>query len=114
MILFHSPLSPFVRKVMIVLHETGQLDRVTVQGVNISPVNGDAQLKLAGAFYAQGRIQSAKQNEVMGTFVANFYDMGTNVPKIYQVPSLPYNMPPAMPGDKMFFTLKVQSWRERQ
>lgn len=44
MILFHSPLSPFVRKVMIVLHETGQLDRVTVQGVNISPVNGDAQL----------------------------------------------------------------------
>ncbi|MEB5932788.1 glutathione S-transferase [Pseudomonas mosselii] len=44
MILFHSPLSPFVRKVMIVLHETGQLDRATVQGVNISPVNGDAQL----------------------------------------------------------------------
>ncbi|MCF1490259.1 glutathione S-transferase [Pseudomonas sp. AA27] len=44
MILFHSPLSPFVRKVMIVLHETGQLDRVTVQGVNISPVNSDAQL----------------------------------------------------------------------
>ncbi|MBI6951125.1 glutathione S-transferase [Pseudomonas sp. TE6288] len=44
MILFHSPLSPFVRKVMIVLHETGQLERVTVQGVNISPVNGDEQL----------------------------------------------------------------------
>ncbi|UVL19039.1 glutathione S-transferase [Pseudomonas sp. B21-023] len=44
MILFHSPLSPFVRKVMIVLHETGQLERVTVQDVNISPVNGDEQL----------------------------------------------------------------------
>ncbi|QWA28216.1 glutathione S-transferase [Pseudomonas sp. RC3H12] len=44
MILFHSPLSPFVRKVMIVLHETGQLERVTVQGVNISPLNGDEQL----------------------------------------------------------------------
>ncbi|MFJ4390494.1 glutathione S-transferase [Pseudomonas soli] len=44
MILFHSPLSPFVRKVMIVLHETGQLDRVSVQGVNISPLNGDEQL----------------------------------------------------------------------
>ena len=44
MILFHSPLSPFVRKVMVVLHETGQLDRVTVQGVNISPVSGDEQL----------------------------------------------------------------------
>ncbi|WP_342650291.1 glutathione S-transferase [Pseudomonas sp. REB1044] len=44
MVLFHSPLSPFVRKVMLVLHETGQLSRVTLQAVNISPVNGDAQL----------------------------------------------------------------------
>lgn len=44
MTLFHSPLSPFVRKVMIVLHETGQLDRVTLQAVNVSPVNGDDQL----------------------------------------------------------------------
>lgn len=44
MTLFHSPLSPFVRKVMVVLHETGQLDRVTLQAVNVSPVNGDDQL----------------------------------------------------------------------
>ncbi|WDY57698.1 glutathione S-transferase [Pseudomonas sp. PSKL.D1] len=44
MILFHSPLSPFVRKVMVVLHETGQLDRVTLLPVNISPVNGDEEL----------------------------------------------------------------------
>ncbi|MBC3420752.1 glutathione S-transferase [Pseudomonas sp. RW3S2] len=44
MILFHSPLSPFVRKVMVVLHETGQLARVTLQPVNISPVSGDEQL----------------------------------------------------------------------
>jgi glutathione S-transferase len=29
MILFHSPLSPFVRKVMVVLHETGQLGDVS-------------------------------------------------------------------------------------
>jgi hypothetical protein len=45
--------------------------------------------------------------------VANFYDMGTNVPNIYQVPSLPQNMPPAMPGDKNYYTLKVKSWRQR-
>ena len=44
MTLFHSPLSPFVRKVMVVLHETGQPDRVTLQAVNVSPVNGDDQL----------------------------------------------------------------------
>ncbi len=44
MTLFHSPLSPFVRKVMVVLHETAQLERVTLQPVNISPVSGDPQL----------------------------------------------------------------------
>lgn len=44
MTLFHSPLSPFVRKVMVVLHETGQLPRVQLQAVNISPVAGDERL----------------------------------------------------------------------
>ncbi|MFB4392327.1 MULTISPECIES: glutathione S-transferase [unclassified Pseudomonas] len=44
MTLFHSPLSPFVRKVMVVLHETGQLERVTLKSVNVSPVSGDDQL----------------------------------------------------------------------
>jgi len=93
---------------------TARLGLIAKRNMNLATGSGDAQLKLAGAFYAPGPITSAKQNEIMGTFVANFYDMGTNVPKIYQVPALPYNMPPAMPGDKMYFTLKVQSWRERQ
>ncbi|MBJ9977020.1 glutathione S-transferase [Pseudomonas sp. S75] len=44
MVLFHSPLSPFVRKVMLVLHETDQLQRVTLHPVNISPVSGDPHL----------------------------------------------------------------------
>ncbi len=93
---------------------TARIGLIAKGNMGIANGNGDAQLKLAGAFYAQGKISSAKQNEIMGTFVANFYDMGTNVPKIYQVPALPTNMPPAMPGDKLFFTLKNQSWRERK
>ncbi len=74
---------------------------------------GSSQLEMAGAFYAQGIIKSAKQNQIAGTFVASYYDMGTNVPNIYQVPELVNNMPPAMPGDKLYFTLKQKSWRER-
>lgn len=35
--LFHAPASPFVRKVMIVAHETGLIDRITVQ-----PASGNA------------------------------------------------------------------------
>lgn len=44
MILFFSPLSPFVRKVRVALHETGQTDRVALQAVNVSPVSPDADL----------------------------------------------------------------------
>lgn len=37
--LYHSPTSPYVRKVMVVLHETGQLDSVEVFTAHGSPVD---------------------------------------------------------------------------
>ncbi len=44
MTLFHSPTSPFVRKVMVLLHETGQLDRVALHHVTLSPISPDQEL----------------------------------------------------------------------
>ncbi|WP_339532026.1 glutathione S-transferase family protein [Pseudomonas mucidolens] len=44
MTLFHNPASPFVRKVLVLLHETGQQDRVTLQTVLLTPVNPVAAL----------------------------------------------------------------------
>jgi glutathione S-transferase len=44
MTLFYSPTSPFVRKVMVLLHETGQLQDVAVQEVALSPINPNAEL----------------------------------------------------------------------
>ncbi|WP_347902389.1 glutathione S-transferase [Pseudomonas purpurea] len=44
MTLFHNPASPFVRKVMVLLHETGQLNRVALQHSQLSPVSPDAAL----------------------------------------------------------------------
>jgi glutathione S-transferase len=44
MTLFHNPLSPFVRKVMVLLHETGQQDRVTLQDCVLTPVSPDLML----------------------------------------------------------------------
>ncbi|MDI9638806.1 hypothetical protein QPK87_18600 [Kamptonema cortianum] len=87
---------------------------VAGRNMGLATGNGDSQLKLAGAFYAQGTITSAKQNQIAGTFVANFFDMGKNVPNIYQVPALRLNMPPGMPGDEPVITLNIQSWRERK
>ncbi|WP_395610251.1 glutathione S-transferase [Pseudomonas sp. B22129] len=44
MTLFHNPASPFVRKVRVLLAETGQQDRVALQGCTPTPVNPDAQV----------------------------------------------------------------------
>ncbi|MGU9852409.1 glutathione S-transferase [Pseudomonas koreensis] len=44
MTLFHNTLSPFVRKVMVLLHETGQQNRVALQDCVLSPVSPDAAL----------------------------------------------------------------------
>ncbi|MCO8313197.1 glutathione S-transferase [Pseudomonas mandelii] len=44
MTLFHNPASPFVRKVMVLLHETGQMNRVALQASQLTPVSPDQAL----------------------------------------------------------------------
>ena len=44
MTLFHNPASPFVRKVRVLLIETGQQDRVTLQACVPTPVAPDAEV----------------------------------------------------------------------
>lgn len=44
MTLFYNPASPFARKVLILLHETGQCDRVELLPTQVSPVSPDAAL----------------------------------------------------------------------
>lgn len=92
---------------------TARMGVVAKNDIMLATGSGSAQLSMAGAFYAQGTIVSRKQNQIAGTFVANYFDMGTNVPNIYQVPSLVNNMPPAMPGDKQIFSVQQKTWRER-
>jgi len=104
----------FLPKSGTIFPTTSRIGLIAKKNMYLACGNGDAQLSMAGAFYAQGTIVSAKQNQIAGTFVANFYDMGTNVPNIYQVPELVRNMPPAMPGDKAYYTAKIRMWRERQ
>lgn len=43
--LFYSPTSPYVRKVMVLLHETGQLDDVDLMGAVTSPIESNEALK---------------------------------------------------------------------
>jgi len=93
---------------------TARVGVVARNDLMLATGNGSAQLSMAGAFYAQDTIVSRKQNQIAGTFVGSYYDLGTNVPNIYQVPTLSTNMPPAMPGDRQIFSLRTKSWRERR
>lgn len=42
--LYHSPTSPYVRKVMVILHETGLLDQVTLETVAGTPLEPAPEL----------------------------------------------------------------------
>lgn len=83
-----------------------------IMAENNMTVGSLSQLKLMGAFYAQGTVQSTKQTITVGSFVANYFDMGTNVPEIYQVPDLAENLPLGMIGAYPILVYSQQSWRE--
>ncbi|MEQ6202207.1 glutathione S-transferase [Sulfitobacter sp. HNIBRBA2951] len=42
--LYYAPTSPYVRKVMVLLHETGQLDEVALVNVATTPIAASAEL----------------------------------------------------------------------
>jgi glutathione S-transferase len=44
MTLYYNAASPFARKVLVLLHETGQTSRVSLKPVNVTPVNPNADL----------------------------------------------------------------------
>jgi hypothetical protein len=75
-------------------------------------VGTTSQLSIMGAFYAQEKITSSKQTNVIGTFVSNYFDMGKNVPSIFQVPALADNLPVGMIGNFPILSLTRLSWRE--
>jgi len=74
--------------------------------------NNAPQLNVCGAFYALERIVSAKQTNVLGTLVASEFDMGAQVPNIYQVPALAQNLPVGMAGNFPILSLTRVSLRE--
>ncbi|MBA7495633.1 hypothetical protein ES702_06222 [subsurface metagenome] len=88
------------------------LGLIAYNDLNFATGDGDSQLKMMGAFYAEQKITSYKQNQIAGTFVSNYFDMGTNVPSIYQVPDLVNNIPPGMPGAKITYSIHTSNWHE--
>lgn len=92
------------------------LDRigfVAQDRIEIATGGGDSNLRLTGAFFGENKVVLQKQTQIAGSLVSNYFDMGNQVPALYQVPELGRNMPPGMPGsDLRIIFVKTLSWKE--
>ncbi len=72
----------------------------------------EASINVMGLFYAETKVVAAKQTNIMGTIVSNYFDMGTNVPSIFQVPDVINHLPPGLIGQSSSWIMKVVSWQK--
>lgn len=90
-----------------------RLGFVAQDRIEIATGGGDSNLRLTGAFFAENKVILSQQTQVAGSLVSNYFDMGNQVPALYQVPELGRNMPPGMPGrDLRIIYVKTLSWKE--
>ena len=59
---------------------------------------GDSWIKVFAAIYGGDEIRVKKQSRIAGSLVSTTFDLGSNVPRIFQVPKLAGMLPPGMPG----------------
>ncbi len=72
----------------------------------------EANIDVMGLFYAENTVTVQKQTDIMGTIVGNYFDMGTNVPAIFQVPETVNHLPPGMIGADAEWMLEIVSWQK--
>lgn len=72
----------------------------------------EANIDVMGVFYAEGEIELEKQTNIAGTLVSNYFDIGSQVPSIYQVPSLSDNLPSGMISSESDWIIRVVAWQE--
>jgi len=81
---------------------------ITPGGIEFNAANIDVM----GAFYAETEISVSKQTDIAGTLVSNHVDMGSNVPSVFQVPSLADNLPYGMIDMWNAWVVFVRDWQE--
>jgi len=85
---------------------------IAERNIEVATGPGESQIKMTAVFYGEDQIRSAKQNEIAGTFVSNYFDMGSNVPSIYQVPTFDAENHPGLIGRDPIYFMKINSWQE--
>ncbi len=72
-----------------------------------------SNVNVMAAIYSQDHIRVSKQTSVAGAMISKWFDMGVNVPAIFQVPALSQNLPPGMPGERRFGSIEsiaLENW----
>lgn len=59
---------------------------------------GESQINVMAALYGESAAYLNKQTDVAGAIVSQAFDLGNQVPSVWQVPTLSTNLPPGMPG----------------
>ena len=85
---------------------------IAKNNLGLADGSGDAQLSIFGIFRAGNTISSQKQNQIMGCSISEYFNMGTNVPKIAHHPDVAANMPPGFNSEPIPTTLYLDAWGE--
>jgi hypothetical protein len=87
---------------------------IGVHAQNEFQIGVGAQIEMMGGFYSEGAIRVDKQTTILGSIVGDYFDMGTNVPDIYQVPALSAAWAPdqRMIGSNPVWVFVPITWRE--
>ncbi|MBN1870753.1 MAG: pilus assembly PilX N-terminal domain-containing protein [Candidatus Omnitrophica bacterium] len=98
------------------VHEvTGQknvLAIMTPSDIEMGTGAGAAQLDVMGLFFAEGEIKTAKQTDVMGSLVTNYFNVSNQVPSVWQVPDTSDNLPDGLITGDEIYLMRVISWRK--
>lgn len=92
----------------------GNLGLIADQDVEIDHT---AQINVFAAVYAEDNVSITKQTTLAGSVVSRTFDLGNNVPAIFQVPSLSTNLPPGMPGNMRIGVIegaRVAGWYQER
>jgi len=85
---------------------------MTPGDINIGTGAGAAQLDVMGLFYSENNITVAKQTDLVGTIVTNYFDITGQVPSIFQVPETANNLPDGMIAGDSVWLIRVISWQK--
>lgn len=87
---------------------------IGVMAENAMDLGVSAQIEIMGAFYSEDTVNVDRQTNIIGTIVGQYFNMGSQVPSIYQVPAFPdaFTANMRMIGSDPILMLFPVSWRE--